>query len=180
MATTKTPVTFQGELRWVVVPPFSQPQTPLKPKPGQENNTHYSLEIECSQAQYNDLLKQGVSRLTVLRNDESTKKTFIRLRAPKINGKWTGPEPVVKNVDGSDVSVMIANGSEGIVSANIEIFQSKDGEKITALRFHTVMVTKLIPYVRQDNIAENNEQVTSHNQDLSPPFETAVASSEDW
>jgi len=165
MATTKTPVEFKGELRWVVVPPFSKPQKPMEFKEGQENNSHYSLQVECSDQQYKQLIKNGVSRTTVLREDEKTGKSFIRIRRPHVNGTYTLPDPIVKNLDGSAVDVLIANGSEGIVSADIETFESKAGKKVTALRFHTVMITKLIPYVRKEETVTEEVAAVLNNDD---------------
>ena len=175
MATTKTPVEFKGELKWVVVPPFSKPQVPFETQPGKENNSHFSLEVECSQQQYNDLIKQGVSRMTVLRSDETTGKTFIRLRAPKVNGTFTAPDPVVKNLGGSIVDVMIANGSEGIVAANIESYDTKAGKRATSLRFHTVVITKLIPYVRKEKTVDDATASVLNNDDAHAGDETG-----DW
>lgn len=155
---SKTPVQFKGLLKWAVVPPNSQPQKILDPKPGQENNSNYSIEVECSQEEYKALIKQGVSRMMVLRDDEYTGKTFIKIKCPKINGKFIGPDPKVVDINGDPVTVAIANGSEGVVSANIETFESKAGIKVVALRFHSVMVTKLIPFIREDykNVIEAN------------------------
>jgi hypothetical protein len=175
MTTTKTPVTFTGELKWVMVPPLSQPQKHLK----KEKSSHYVLEVECSQKQYNDLIKQGVSRMTILREDETTGKTYIKIRCPKVNGTYVAPDPVVKDAKGDAITdVMIGNGSEGVVSADIETFTTKDGEKATALRFHTLTVTKLIPFERQ--AAENNDQSNSQSQDLGVPFDGGGKSNEDW
>lgn len=172
---SKTPVEFKGELKWVVVPPHSQPQKPFDPKPGQENNSHYSVEVECSQKQYNDLIKQGVSRMTVLREDEETGKTFIRIRAPKVNGTYIAADPVVKKADGSDVDVMIANGSTGTVKADIESFTTKAGKTATALRFHTIEIDNLIPFVRNEN---PHAEAEAHSQDLHP--EPSATNNEDW
>jgi len=164
MATIKTPVEFKGEIRWAVVPPFSKAQTPFEPKAGQENNSHYSVEVECSQQQYNSLAKQGMSRMTVLREDEISKKTFIRLRSPKVNGTYTASDPVVKDSSGNPLTVMIANGSEGVVVADLETFTTKAGKTATALRFHTIMVTKLVPFTREEN--SPTAEAEAHSNDV--------------
>lgn len=153
---TKIPVQFKGMLKWAVVPPGSQPQNILDPKPGQEENSNYSIEVECSQAEYKDLIKQGVSRMTVLREDENTGKTFIKIKCPKVNGKFVGRDPVVLDTNGAPITVMIANGSTGIVSANIESFESKGGIKVVALRFHSVLVTNLIEFIRNEPVVDAN------------------------
>lgn len=183
--TTKKAVEFTGELRWVVVPPFSQPQKALEPKPGQENNTHYTVEVECSEQQYRDLIKNGVSRMTVLREDEKTGKTFIRIRAPKVNGTYIAADPVVTKADGSEVGVMIANGSTGTVKANIETFSSKSGKSVSALRFHSIVIDKLVPFVRNENPnhaaeAYAQDQFAQDQFDDDQFADDSTTSNEDW
>ena len=190
MATTKTPVELKGQLRWVVVPPFSEPQKPMEFSPGQENNTHYSLEVECSDQQYKQLIKDGVSRMTVLKEDPETGKTFIRIKRPKVNGTYTALDPVVKDKNGDPLTCMIANGSEGIVSADIESFESKAGKKVTALRFHTVMVTNLIPWKTAEQLAKEkgeaipqevvNDVLNNDDAHAGPVSVDGSFTSEDW
>jgi len=156
-------VELTGVLRWASIPP-NQPQKVYEPKPGQENNTHYSIEVECSRELLFDLLDKGIPQTHKLNKDEETGITFLRVKCPKVSGGYLGKDPEVLDNDGNIVTVPLANGSEGTVSANIEFFTSKGGKEVSALRFYKVVVSKLIPYVREE--PNPNEGLESSDQDL--------------
>ena len=158
-------VVLTGEIRWAVVPPYSQPQKVFKPKKGQENNTHYSIEVECDRDFHDELLDNGLSSLATLKKDDETKKRYLRLKSPKINGKWTGPDPEVVDSKGNPITVPIANGSTAEVHAKFERW-TYEGTNVVSLRFNKVVVTNLIEFVKEEG--NPNEQAEAHAQDLNP------------
>lgn len=166
-------VTIVGELRWVKVPPFSQPEAQYKPKPGQENNTHYGLEVECDRDFHDELLEAGLSPMATLHKDKDnpdSKKRYLRLKSPKVNGKKTNlPDPVVVNTKGETITTAIGNGSKGEVYAQFERWKSQ-GEDVVALRFKKLVVTELVEYVKPED-SNPYEQEEAHSQDLNPSNE---------
>lgn len=143
-------VTFKGKLRWATVPP-NVARAPFEIDTNEPDNCSYSIEVECSKGQFDELLKKGIPRLTTLRDSEDG-TTYIRLKASKVKGKYTFPDPVVVDTMGTKLEQKIANGSEGIVIAELSPIKGKKG---TALRLKSVMVTKLIAFEDGgDDVAE--------------------------
>lgn len=141
MANDVQVVKFKGELRWASVPP-NPPRKPYEIDPNQPNNCSYSIEVECSKEKFKELQKAGIPRLTTLREDERG-KTFLRLKASKIKGDLEFKDPFVIDKNGVAVTSKIANGSKGIVIANLAPIKGRSGK---ALRLVGVQVLDLIPY----------------------------------
>ena len=170
-------VTFKGKIRWASVPPNAA-RKPFEIDANEPDNTSYSIEVECSKAQFDDLLKKGIPRLTTLREGEDG-TTYIRLKSSKVKGKYTFPDPKVVDATGADLGQKIGNGSEGLVTAEVTPIKGRKG---VALRLRTVMVTNLVSFDSGDYVAELLAQVgvsenpheaeEAHAQDLSP--------NEDW
>lgn len=138
----KVPVKFKGELRYANLPPRPA-QKPQEVDLKEPNNCSYSVLVECSKEKFKELQKAGIPALTKLNEDEETGKTFIRIRATKIKGDMEFKDPEVKDKYGDPVTVSIANGSEGIVIAELSPIKGRKGK---ALRLIGVQVTNLIPY----------------------------------
>jgi len=160
-------VTLKGKIRWANVPP-NAPKKPFEIDPARPDDTSYSIEIECPKAQFDELLGKGIPRLTTLRTDEDG-TTYIRIKASKIRGEYTFPDPTVVDSAGTKLEHKIANGSEGIVIAELAPIKGRKG---CALRLKSVMVTKLIKFESADDVSEllamANDQATSQSQDLIP------------
>jgi hypothetical protein len=166
MSTINEKITFKGKLRWASVPPNTA-RKPFEIDDNEPENCSYSIEVECSKAQFDELLKKGIPRLTTLRDSEDG-TTYIRLKSSKIKGKYTFPDPAVIDIKGNKLESKIANGSEGVVL--VELAPIK-GRKVTALRLKSVMVTNLITFDTTDTsisdlLALADEQATSHSQDV--------------
>lgn len=159
-------VTFKGKIRWASVPPNAA-KKPFEIDTNEPDNCSYSIEVECTKSKFDELLKKGIPRLTALRDsDDGT--TYIRLKATKIKGKYTFPDPVVIDSKGGKIEQKIANGSEGVVIAELAPIKGRKG---CALRLKSVMVTNLIVFGNDgDDITEllalADEQATSHSQDV--------------
>lgn len=159
-------VTFKGKIRWASVPP-NEARKPFEVSESEPDNTSYSIEVECSRAQFDELMKKGIPRLTSLRDSEDG-TTYIRLKSSKIKGKYTFPDPVVVDVKGNKLESKIANGSEGVVIAELAPIKGRKG---CALRLKSVMVTNLITFDGEDKdiselLALADEQATSQSQDV--------------
>lgn len=157
-------VTFRGKIRWASVPP-NVARAPFEVDASEPDNCSYSIEVECSKPKFEELLKKGIPRLTTLRDSEDG-TTYIRLRSTKVKGQYTFPDPVVIDSTGTKLESKIANGSEGVVIAELAPIKGKKG---TSLRLKSVMVTKLITF-ETDDVAEllalADEQSTSQSQDV--------------
>ncbi len=165
-------MTFKGKIRWASVPPNAA-RPPFEIDANEPDNCSYSIEIECSKALFDELLKKGIPRLTSLKTDEDG-TTYIRLKSSKIKGKYNFPDPTVIDAAGTKLESKIGNGSEGIVIAELAPIKGRKG---SALRLKSVMVTKLIAFEDSSNDIEEllaaNAETEAHHQDLAPP-------SEDW
>lgn len=135
-------VKFKGSVRWASVPPNS-PRKPFEIDPTQPENTSYSIEVECDEVVFKDLLKKGIPRTTELRTDEETGKSYIRLKSNKVKGDYVFADPIVKNSAGETLTQKIGNGSEAIVIADLVPLKTRKG---SVLRLKAVQVLKLIPY----------------------------------
>lgn len=170
---TNETVTFNGKVRWASVPP-NAPRKPFEINPDSPEDSSYSIEVECSKTQFEELKAKGIPRLTELRTDDNG-ETYIRLRATKIRGKYTFPDPAVVDSNGNPLGKKIANGSEALVKAEIAPIKGRKG---VALRLKAVMVTKLIEFASTNAVNDLLKEVNphaeeeAHNQDLNP--------SEDW
>lgn len=159
---------FKGKLRWASVPPNAA-RKPYEIDDKEPNNCSYSIEVECSQEQFDGLVKKGIPRLTTLRKDDETGTTYIRLKSSKIKGDYTFPDPKVVDTNGNDLEHKIANGSEGIVTAEIAPIKGRKG---VALRLRSVMVTKLIKFEDGDNdIEEMKKLAGTVSEDVAPAQE---------
>lgn len=145
-------VVFKGEVRWATIPPRN-PRGPSKDYKTDLNKDDlvYSIEVECSEKKFKALKKAGIPKLTELREDEETGKTFIRVKATKVKTNPKGDNYVFKDIisldaDGSPLEQSVANGSEGIVVA--ELIEGKKGKN---LRLKGVKITNLIPYEDEDD-----------------------------
>lgn len=166
-------VTFKGKIRWASVPPNAA-RAPYEIDASEPDNCSYSIEVECSKSQFDELLKKGIPRLTTLRDSEDG-TTYIRLKASKIKGKYTFPDPVVVDSTGAKLESKIANGSEGVVIAEVAPIKGKKG---VSLRLKSVMITKLITFETDDvaellsaaglNVASAQAETEAHHQDLTP------------
>jgi len=173
-------ITFKGKVRWASVLP-GQARKPFEIDTNEPDNCSYSIEVECSKAQFDDLKKKGIPRLTELREDENG-TTYIRLRSSKIKGKYTFPDPAVVDSNGAPITNKIANGSEGLVTAELAPIKGRKG---TVLRLRTVLITNLISFNDGGNdVKELLAQVNPHAleegyaQDLNP--EPDVSTTDDW
>ena len=179
---TNETVTFKGKVRWASVPP-NPARKPFEIDTNEPDNCAYSIEVECSKEQFEELKKKGIPRLTELKTDEEDGKTYIRLRSSKIKGQYTFPDPTVVDINGQKLEKKIANGSEALVKAELGTLKGRKG---VVLRLRTVMVTKLIEF--NDNTSDINELLAeanpsalrdSYNVDTSVEPQIAT-SNEDW
>lgn len=170
------PIQFKGLVRWASVPPNPARMppkdyiNPLAPK-----NSSYSIEVECSKVMFDKLIKAGIPKLTQLKEDEATKKTYIKISAAKvrrIDGEdITFGDPFVVDAGRRHFPEAIGNGSEAIVIA--ELAQAKKGK---VLRLKGVQVLKHVPYVpiaSTDKYADMLEldETLAAATDNSVPFE---------
>lgn len=141
---------FRGEVRWATIPP-RDPRGPSKDYVTDANRDDltYSIEVECSEERFKQLKKAGIPRLTDLKEDENTGKTFIRLKAPKHKTNPAQPgNPYVYgnlqtfNSDGTPLTESVGNGSTAIVTAYLR--DNPRGGK--TLRLHAVKILNLIPW----------------------------------
>ena len=135
-------VTFEGLCRWASIPP-NEARTPFEIDSREPDNCSYSIEVECPKEKYDELMKKGLPRLTALKTDEETGKTYIRVKSTKKKGKWTFPDPAVVDVVGAKVTDKIANGSSVIVKAELAPIKGRAG---IAMRLRGVQVTNLIVF----------------------------------
>ena len=172
--TTENLIKLIGELRWASIPP-NPARKPFEIDPKEPNNSSYSIEVECSKAKFAELVKLGIPKLTTLREDEETGKTYLRVRATKTKGDYTFPDIQVIDKHGQQVTTAVANGSKGTVV--IEASPIK-GRKGVALRLKAVQVTDLIPfngtkdYSNMFEIEANpHAEAEAHAQDLNPEID---------
>lgn len=144
---------FEGEVRWATIPPRPA-RGPHKDytTDANRNDLNYSIQVECSAEKFKELKKAGIPRLTELKEDEATGKTYINLKVAKRKTR-SGDEPMefkdikVYGEDGEPLTENVGNGSEAIVVA--ELVDVKRGK---VLRLKSVRITKLIPFAdKNDN-----------------------------
>ena len=135
------PVKFKGMVKYAMVPP-TEARKPYEVDPAEPNNTGYSIQVECSEKQHKALLKAGVSGMTKLREDEETGKTYINLKASKVKGSITFPDPFVVGPSAKPFTESIGNGSVCNVFATLDTVK-----KGKALRLKGVQVLTHVPYV---------------------------------
>lgn len=139
-------VVFEGKLRWANVPPNAA-KKPYEIDEKEPNNTSYSIEVECSTDNFNKLMKEGLPRLTSLKEDEQG-LTYIRLKSTKVKCEYTFADPKVLDKNGNDLGKKIANGSEGMVVGSLEDIKGRKGK---VLRLKAVQVSNLIEYENDDD-----------------------------
>lgn len=157
---------FKGLVRWASVPP-NEARKPYEINPAEPENTAYSIEVECSTEQFNALVKKGIPKLTELRTDEETGKTYIRIKASKVKGKYTFPDPKVVDSAGNALNKKIGNGSECVVVAELSPIKGRKG---VVLRLKAVQVLNLIEFGEDDagvdELLEINQHAATIGQDL--------------
>lgn len=159
-------VKFKGLVKWASVPP-NEPRKPYEIDEKEPDNTSYSIEVECSVAQFNELMKKGLPKLSTLREDEETGKTYIRVKASKVKGKYTFPDPKVVDIAGNKFEKKIGNGSECVVIAELRPIKGRKG---VALGLKAVQVLKHVAYEDDSDIDDMLEihphaEMTTHDVD---------------
>ncbi len=154
----KVAVKFKGELKYANLPPRPA-QKKHEPKPEEINDTSYSVLVECPKEKFKELQKAGIPKLTELKVDEETGKTFIRIRATKRKGDLIFDDPQVIDKYKQPVTESIGNGSTGIVIAELSPIKGRTGK---ALRLIGVQVLDLVPYSggglnKYDDLLESEE-----------------------
>jgi hypothetical protein len=139
MSERKTLV-FKGQLNWAKV---QEPEIAEDHK-----SAKYSVEVEATKAQYDALIKAGLSPLTKLKEKDG--KTFINIKRKAWtidasgNKKTRTPIRVVDK-NKQDLKALVGNGSTGAVIA--ELVPTPNSKFVKAiLELHTVVVHDLVEY----------------------------------
>jgi hypothetical protein len=154
-------VTFEGLCRWASIPP-NEARKPFEIDTNEPDNCAYSIEVECPKAQFDALMAKGLPRLTALKTDAETGKTYIRVKATKKKGKWEFPDPAVVDMNGQKVVDKVANGSSVIVKAELAPIKGRSG---VAMRMLGVQITNLIPFGNSGAALFDFEEKQSSEQD---------------
>lgn len=156
-------IKLKGKVKWASVPP----NPPRKPPadyidPLAPNNSFYSVEVECTQDQFNKLIKLGIPRLTALKVDEDDGKSYIRIKSAKtrrINGEDVSfSDPFIIDSNGVHFDKAIGNGSEAIVIS--ELVPLKKGK---ALRLKGVQVLNHVAYEGRGNPTDKYKEFLEVN-----------------
>lgn len=161
-------VYFKGQCRWACVPP-RKARPPHKDGLKDENrdDLYHSIEVECDEEKFKKLKKAGIPKLTELREDEETGKTYIRIKATKVK---TMSHKGKENMEFNDIQVVdkykkpftenIGNGS--VVNVAAELAPMKLG---TVLRLKGVQVLEHVPYQEQDFFEAVEEPEKEEDED---------------
>ncbi len=129
---------FEGQCLYANIPPRPA-------KSWDDGKSTYSIQVECTQKRYDDLIKQGMSRMTTLRDVDG--KTYLNIRATKSLPATVDREAItfsdITVVDASNntVTESLANGST--VNVAVDVVKNTKG---IVLRLKGVQVLNLIPY----------------------------------
>jgi hypothetical protein len=165
-------IILEGKVRWASVPP-NPPRKPYEIDNNNPDDCSYSIEVECSKAKFEELKKLGIPRLTELKEDDDG-TTYIRVRASKIKGQYTFPDPAVIDITGAPLNKKIGNGSEAKVKIELATLKGRKG---VVLRLKAVMVTKLIEF-DADDISDLLATAVPFETDGAPRQD--VTPNEDW
>jgi hypothetical protein len=150
-------ISFDGEIRWASIPP----NQPRGPSPEYTTNTNkndltYSVEVECSEEEFNQLTVYKLPKLISLKKDEETGKSFLRVKATKRKtntdaSRNNGVDYLFKDLpvvdkEGKMIKVPLANGSKALV--RVGLIEVKHGH---ILRLMGVLVTEVLEY-KPDNV----------------------------
>ncbi len=151
-ATKNEIVVLEGLCKWANVPP--RPAQKIKPEdvktPDHANNTSYSIMVECSEDQFRAFKAKKIPPGTLLHEDVDTdgkllsNTKYMRIHGSKVKGEYEFPDPIVKNSDGTNVTVNIGNGSRVRVAVEIAPNPKKGGH---VLRLRGVQVLELVEWV---------------------------------
>ncbi len=142
---------FEGTCLYANIPPRPA-------KSWDDGKSTYSIQVECTQKRFDDLIKQGMSRLTTLREVDG--KTYLNIRATKSLPATVDREAItfqdITVVDSSNntVTESLANGST--VNVAVDVVKNTKG---IVLRLKGVQVLNLIPYTG-DSLFGNSEQTS--------------------
>lgn len=129
---------FEGTCLYANIPPRPAKQW-------DDGKATYSIQVECPQKRFDELLKQGMSRLTTLREVDG--KTYLNIRATKSLPATADREAItfqdIAVVDSANAAVTesLANGST--VNVAVDVVKNSKG---IVLRLKGVQVLNLIPY----------------------------------
>lgn len=173
-------IKFEGQVKWATIPPRKArgPGDEYKTD-ANRNDLAYKIDVEVSEEKFKALKKAGIPKLTQLKEDEETGKTYMTLRASKVktNPKgddWEFDDIVAVGPDGKPLTVSVANGSEAIVVASLE--PSKKGK---VLRLKGVKVTKLIPYEDEGGMKKEVNDMLGVSEEETDDEEASAESYED-
>ncbi len=129
---------FEGQCLYANIPPRPAKQW-------DDGKSTYSIQVECTKERFDDLLKQGMSKLTNFREKDG--KTYINLKASKYlpatskRDEITFQDITVVDTSNQPVVESLANGST--VNAAVDVVKTDKG---IVLRLAGVQVLNLIPY----------------------------------
>lgn len=149
---------FEGQCLYANIPPRPA-------KEWDDGKVTYSIQVECTQKRFDELLKQGMSRLTTLREVDG--KTYLNIRATKHLPATVDREAItfqditVVDKNNEAVTQSLANGS----TVNVAVDISKNSKGIT-LRLKGVQVLNLIPYTGDAMFTQVNTPSTAIVEEL--------------
>lgn len=174
----KNMLTFSGKVMWCSIPP-NKPRGPAEDDISEKNKNDlkYSIEVECSEKEFEFLQKKKIPPLSYLREYEGVKGKYLRIYATKVktnlSNKNGGQDyefkdvPVYSDKFGTKADVAASNGSEAIVRAELA-----DGKRGSILRLKGVMFTNLIPYEpKQSNVFDDMFETEDPAEEEGNPFE---------
>lgn len=148
---------LEGTVRYPIVhkpqPKFSQSGKE------EDKKLEYSVQVECTEEQFNKLKKKGISVSTKLRISPDDGKTYLTIRTAAV--KTNGEPSTILVIDAFDkpITDLIGNGSTARVA--IQLINRSTGASVLRLRTaeygYGLKVINLIPYV-STKVAPNPDE----------------------
>jgi len=127
-------IVLEGRVNYPIV---YKPRTDAK-----YGKTEYSVEVECTDEKYKELVAKGVSPNTKLRINKDDGRTYIRVKAKDKNFKGEPNTIRVEDTEGNPVTSLIGNGSKCKVAASLISLDTG----MTVLQLKGLKVLDLVHY----------------------------------